>query len=112
MSNRHDFEEISGLLKRLLKERRITYRDLAKTLKISESSVKKLFIAKDCSFARLNDICSTIGVDLGDLLKTAKEYPLKKFRFTEEQEQFLMQNPKCFHIYVKLVVEEWSASDI
>lgn len=112
MSNLRQFEEIAGILKRLLKEKGVTYRQLARDLKISESSVKKLFISKDCSYSRLNKICAIIGVELADVLKAAMENPLKTFRFTEKQERFLVENPKCFHVYVKLVFEEWSAGDL
>ncbi len=106
MSNSVEFPELAETLKRLLKQRGITYRSLAKSLKISESSVKKVFIGKDCSLQRLNQICHVIDVQLTDLMLAAREQVPEKFRFSEKQEKFLVTNRKCFQVYWKLVYEE------
>lgn len=112
MSNRMDFPELARHLKRLLKQKGITYRDLAKTLKISESSVKKIFISGDCSLARLNEICAAVDVDLADLMTAAREQVPEKFHFTAKQQQFLFENRRCFQVYWKLVYEEQSPEEI
>lgn len=107
-----DFAELAPLLKRLLKEKGITYRELAKRLKISESSVKKAFIAEDCSLSRLNQICGFLGIGLGDLLSGAASNGPGKFQFTAAQERFLTQNRRSFQVYWKLVYEGLSQEGV
>ena len=111
MHHSEDFPEIAKVLKRLLKERHITYRDLAKKLQISESSVKKQFIADDCSLHRLSQVCKILGVSVSDVL-SAPSASLIKFRFTTDQETFLTKNALAFKIYWKLVYEGESLAKI
>lgn len=110
MSN-FDFQDLVGEIRRLLKERKKTYRDLAKFLKISESSVKKQFISADCSLSRLNLICQFLEMEINDLLVARKVQP-KTMNFTEAQEKFLVENEKHLHVYWKLVYEEWTPEEI
>lgn len=106
------FQEVAEILKRLLKQKGITYKELAKKLSLSESGIKKLFISDDCSFSRLNEICVAIGVSISDVLDAVYETPIKSHRHTREQEEFLVSNPKAFNIYCKLTVEEMSITEL
>lgn len=107
-----DFQEIVPIIKRLLKEKGITYRDLAKPLGLSESSVKKLFIARDCSLSRLNQICEVLEVGLNDLIQFAGERTPEVFRFKPEQEAFLVKDRDAFRVYWKLVYERQPQAQI
>lgn len=105
MSQPIQFQELATIIKRLLKERGISYRELARRLALSESSVKKLFIAEDCSLLRINQICAVLGVSLADVMTNIQEEPIRKYRHTPEQEEFLVANPQAFHLYCKIVFD-------
>jgi DNA-binding Xre family transcriptional regulator len=100
------FQEIASVIKRLLKERGITYRDMAHKLALSESSVKKLFVSNDCSFRRLSQICAILGISVSDLMTSLDEMPMRSHRHTPAQEEFLLANPQAFHLYCKIVFED------
>jgi transcriptional regulator with XRE-family HTH domain len=70
-----DLPEILAALKRALKARGMTYRDLAKALSMSESGVKKWLTSKDCSLGRVLAACEAIGVSLEDLLRESAAPP-------------------------------------
>ena len=54
-------------LKRELKAKGLTYKDVADHLELTESSVKRLFSQEDLSIQRLDSICEMLGIDLGML---------------------------------------------
>ena len=55
-------------LKTILKERKITYRELGEGIGLTESGVKKAFAARDGSFQRLIEICRFVGVSIVEIL--------------------------------------------
>ena len=103
-----EFADLAPVLKRLLKEKGLNYRALAGRLGISESSVKKVFIAEDCSLSRLNLVGEALGVKLADVLQAVEKREPEKFRFTERQEKFLVKNRGALGVYWKIVYEELS----
>lgn len=107
MSQPIQFQEIAPVIKRLLKERGMTYRDLAQKLALSESSVKKLFIANDCSFQKISQICSILAISVSDLIASLEDMPVRSHRHTPAQEEFLLANPQAFHLYCKIVFEDF-----
>ncbi len=80
-------------LKRALKKRRISYRELGKRLRLSESGVKKMMTAPDLSLDRLAAICAAVPLDLADLLDGALRAPPAPQTFSPAQEKFLAGNP-------------------
>lgn len=106
------FPELAKILKSLLKERGLTYRDLAEALGLSESNVKKIFTSEDCSLARLNSICVILEVSLSDLMQEASKVAAREFHFTLAQEEFLVKHRQHFLVYWKLVYEEWSQAEV
>lgn len=106
------FQEVAALLKVLLKQRGLSYRDLAVHLRLSESSVKKMFIAEDCSLERLGDICTLLGTTLTDVLISLQEAPVQVHRHSPEQEKFLVENPRALNVYFKLVCEEIAPEEV
>lgn len=80
---------VTSSLKRALKKRRISYRELGRRLRLSESGVKKMMTAPDLSLGRLAEICSAVQIDLVDLLEGALRVPPTPFSFSPAQEKFL-----------------------
>lgn len=83
-----------------LRARGITYQDLARALKMSESAVKKMFAKKDCSLSRLGQICSVIQVDLADLTRGNVRQSKLINELTHEQEQEIVDNLRLFIVAV------------
>jgi predicted XRE-type DNA-binding protein len=52
-----ELQQLLVTLKRQIKARGLTYRDVAAALKLSEPSVKRLFSTGNLSLERLVDIC-------------------------------------------------------
>jgi DNA-binding Xre family transcriptional regulator len=90
------------VLKRSLKTRGLTYRDVAKRVGLSEASVKRVFAAETFTLQRLESICNAVGISVAELVRIAAEShePGAKF-LSLEQEQLLADNPKllaCFYL--------------
>lgn len=89
-------------LKRLLKSRGLTYRDLATRLRLSEASVKRIFAAGTFTLQRLEKICATLGITLAELVRGAAERDDAGAQYLSlEQEQLLAAHPKllgCFYL--------------
>lgn len=56
-------------LKRCLKARGLTYRDVAAALELSEPSVKRLFSERSFSLSRLEQICRLLDMSFSDLAR-------------------------------------------
>ncbi len=102
--NRTEYQAAVGTLKQSLKQQKLTYRDLAERLGLSESGVKKILTAEDGSFQRLAEICEVLGLSMRDLLSGHDEGMLE-LRYTEAQEEFLVSQPRAFRLYWALVYE-------
>jgi DNA-binding Xre family transcriptional regulator len=97
-----EFYALIQALKRILRQRGMKYRTLAKELGLSESSIKKLFIAKDCSFGRIVAICRVLEVPLEDLLQASHEAPVRQVELSAEVQAYFLKNMDCFHFYCLL----------
>jgi len=100
--NSIDFDRLCRTLKTIMKNRKITYRELAERLEMSESGVKKIMSGKDCSLNRLLSICDSIGVSFPDVVEAARNRDPKVVRLTQEQIDFFMENPNYFQCFIEL----------
>lgn len=104
---------LATILKKLLKSRGVTYADLATTLKLSESGVKKILNADDGSLNRIEEIAHALGLGLSDVVNAVEaDAPIESVHFTLKQEEFFVENLDYFHFFWKLVYEERSATEI
>jgi len=99
-------------LKHLLRVRGATYRDLARMLRMSESGVKKMFAAEDCSLARLEEIAQVVGFTLAELFDVAARPPIEHVELSDEQQSALLDSPVLLAVFWKLTVELWSTKRI
>jgi hypothetical protein len=79
-------------LKTHYRARGLTYRDVARTLKISEPTVKRIFSARDCTLARLEQLCDVAQVDLADIARGLPRTQKLLTRLTEKQEQEIVND--------------------
>lgn len=89
--------------KRALRERGITYADVARALELSEASVKRLFSRGTLSLNRLAAIAQQMGMDLGDLVRMAEAADPATRELSDEQEKYLVEHPKLLAMFFWLL---------
>ena len=98
-------------IKRELKAQGLTYKDVARALKLSEASVKRVFASERFTVARLAQVSQLLGLTLAELLQesTSSLPPLDVL--TREQEEQLVSDDKLLLVAV-CSLNHWSLSDI
>ena len=93
---------IIDVLKRTLKTRGLTYRDVAGKVGLSEASIKRVFAEETFTLQRLEKICTAIGITVGELVRMSAEINEPNSQYLSlEQEQTLAANPAllaCFYL--------------
>jgi AcrR family transcriptional regulator len=87
-------------LKMHLRARGMTYADVARGLKISEPTVKRIFATRNCNLRRLEALCEFVQVDFAELARGTPRADRSLHRLTHEQEESLMRDPKLFLVAV------------
>ncbi|MBV2167974.1 MAG: helix-turn-helix transcriptional regulator [Bdellovibrio sp.] len=96
-------DQFLNSLKRSLKAKNILYRDLAKALGLSESSVKRILSNKSLSLERLEEICRVADLSFSEVVKSANlEEASQVVTLTDEQEKALAENARLLHYYMML----------
>ena len=108
------------MLKRSLKARGTTYRDLADALGLSEASIKRIFAEGTFSLARLEQICAALGMSIVEVARMAAQQATPgSQQLTLEQEEVLASDWRllaCFHLLLNgrqpaAVATEFSLSE-
>lgn len=75
-------------LKRALRAQGKTYADVARTLELSEASVKRLFSRHSFSLERLDRVCQLLGMEISDLVQqmNAQQSQLQQLTVAQERE--------------------------
>ncbi len=99
-------------LKKILKAKGFTYKDLADKMEISEASVKRLFSKQTVSLKRLEEICDILHFDFYELAVMAKMNRKGDFKtLSIEQEYVLADNHKLM-VFLYFITHGWSLSYI
>lgn len=98
-------------IKRELKTRQISYRDLAVALGLSESAVKQMFASGNFSLKRLDKLCEILELEFSELAKLASDQNRALEELTIEQEERLIGDPILL-LVTYCVVNQWSFADI
>lgn len=80
-------------LKRVLRERGITYAMAAEALGLSEASVKRLFSQRTFTLERLDALCEFAGIDFAELVARAEADRARLDEMSEAQERALVEDP-------------------
>jgi transcriptional regulator with XRE-family HTH domain len=97
-------------IKTALRLRGLTYRDLARLLRVSEATVKRDLSKGRFSLNRLDQICAALGLTLADLLQPPEEQDLVT-QLSEAQELALVTQPKIL-VVTYLLVNDWKFREI
>lgn len=98
-------------LKRVLRQRGVTYAMVAKRIGLSEASVKRLFSQRDMGLQRLEQICESAHIELVHLLDMTRETEHRIQEMTLQQETALIREPKLLLIAL-LVMNHWRVEEI
>ena len=99
-------------LKFYLKSREITYLKLAQRLKLSESSIKRLFSEKTLSLKRLERILHILDLDFYELVRMSRrKNPDADQPLTVEQEKALSGNSRML-VFFYLLTQQWMVEKI
>jgi len=103
--------QLLATIRKQLKNQGLTYRDVARALKISEPSVKRLFASGRFTIDRLVQISNLLGYTLAELSKEAIAGQLRLRTLTEKQERELVSEPKLLVIAV-CALNHWTLDEI
>jgi transcriptional regulator with XRE-family HTH domain len=104
-------ERLMNTLKQQLRQRGLTYEDVARHLKLSTSSVKRLFSAGGLTMERLESVCELADIDFLELAREAETDRMRLRNLTEEQEREIVSNPKLLLVSI-CVHNRWSFNEI
>lgn len=97
-------DQFLSALKRSLKAKNVLYKDLAKSLGLSESSIKRILSSKSLSLERLEEICKATDISFAEICRSANfDEENQVWTLTDEQEKVLSENPRLLHFYMMLL---------
>lgn len=83
-------------LKRALRSRKLTYAHVARELRMSEASVKRMFSSRHFTLDRFEQICQMAGLGLTELAREVDSEKNYISHLTLEQEREVIGNPRLF----------------
>ena len=99
-------------LKKYMKAKGMTYKQLAEEMELSEASVKRLFSKQTFSLTRLEEVCRILDIDFYELaLMDRQRNRDSTGKLNDEQERALIRNPKL-SIFLYFLVNGWSLKQI
>jgi len=95
---------IFDTLKRSLKAKGLTYRELAERTGVSEPTIKRIFHEKNCKLDRLAELCDAIGVSFENVVGAMARGPAPAKTMDRDIEQALARHPSL--LFVLLLLSE------
>lgn len=102
---------LMATIKRQLKARGLTYRDVGAALKLSEPSVKRLFASERLTVDRLAQISELLGYTMAELMDLAAQATPQVRTLTEAQEARLVDDTSLLLVAV-CAFNHWTVADI
>ena len=107
----NDANRIVDTLKQVVRMRGLTYAGLAKRVKLSEASVKRLFSQRRFTLARLAQFCEAVEIDVAELARMARGRAGEAAELTLAQEMALAADTRLLAVFY-LVVNGWTFGEI
>lgn len=106
-----EVEQLLAEIKRELRARGLTYRDVAQELGISEPSVKRVFATGAFTLDRLVQVAAMLDLSLAELTQAAGASTPRPSQLTVEQERQIVADPKLLLVTV-CAINHWTLADI
>lgn len=104
-------ERLLAALKGVLRQRGIRYADLAKTLDLSEATVKRMFSSGRIELGRLERICAALDLDFFELARLARGGAEARPQLSLRQERALAADPELLVVF-HLLCNQWSVAEV
>jgi AraC-like DNA-binding protein len=98
-------------LKKSLRARGMTYAALARELKLSEASVKRMFSRGTFTLARIEEILAAAELDLNDIVHMLRTAAARSVELSQEQEAALAKDERLLSVFW-LVQNDWRFEQI
>jgi DNA-binding Xre family transcriptional regulator len=103
LAKKTTYQELMEGLKKVLKDRSLTYKKVAEYLQISEASVKRIFTAEDGSLGRIQQLCEWLEIKFEDLVVLSLEDDTDEtYVLSQKQENYFLKNPGALQVFVEL----------
>jgi len=102
---------IIDTLKQELRKQGITYKQVAKTLKLSEASVKRLFSERSFTLTRLGQVCAVLNLEIADLVHQMEKNIDLTTQLSIEQERELVADIKLL-LMAHFLMSKFTFQDI
>jgi DNA-binding Xre family transcriptional regulator len=99
-----------GGIKAILRARKLTYRELGRSIGVSEATVKRDLSRGNFSLRRLDQICASLEITLNELTQPHEGLELVT-QMSEAQEIALANHPKIL-LVTYLLLNDWKFQDI
>lgn len=93
-------DAVIDVLKLELKARGLTYAEVARRIRMSEPSVKRMFSTRKFTLERIDDICRAAGIEFTDLARSFNREEHLIARLTDAQEREIVADPKLFLVAI------------
>ena len=97
-------------LKRSVRARGVTYAELARRLRLSEASVKRMFSRGSFTLARIEEVLAAVELDLYEVARMTRSAS-RSIQLTDEQETGLAKDERLLAVFW-LLVNGWSFEQI
>lgn len=94
-----------------LRQRRMTYRDLAVAIGVSEPTVKRDLSRGNFSLSRLDQICGALDLSLVELAQVPATGATLMTELSERQERALVKDPRSL-VVTYLLVNDWTWNEV
>lgn len=94
-----------------LRQRRLTYRQLAAAIGVSEPTVKRDLSRGNFSLSRLDRICEALDLSLIELVQAPEAGIALLTQLSEQQERALVNDPRLL-VVTYLIVNDWKWTEI
>ena len=102
---------IIDTLKQELRKQGVTYKQVAKTLKLSEASIKRLFSERSFTLARLGQVCAVLNLEIADLVHQMEKNIDLTTQLSIEQEKELVADIKLL-LMAHFLMSKFTFQDI
>jgi transcriptional regulator with XRE-family HTH domain len=104
-------QDLVRSIRNVLKQRSMTYRQLAAALGVSEPTVKRDLSRGNFSLSRLDGICGVLDVTIADLCQGTGAGTPPLTQLSEVQERALVRDPRLL-LVTYLLINDWKWNEI
>jgi len=105
-------KDLFEVLKKSLKAKKISYKQLATNVSFSEGTLKNIFHNQNCSLDRILEICNAINISFSDLVDMASKEKESEFSLSWEQEEYFALYPHFYYFFRAHFFEKLELSTI